>query len=386
MAIRGDRPPIGLGWVITWPLTAVLAAAVFLSAEELRHPQHGGAEPPPPAAASGADWYERLPARMAAVDATLRKGPLRLAAPVEETRGAGPLRFTHRLYEVQLPEAERGKAEATVDALRALDPGLSLATLQTDESTEVRVGLDGLLVTTLRFVWREHPDTRPRVALIIAPLGDDLRVARHAIEGLDAPIVLGINPDKPFASQVAALGKMFEREVALTYVVAPPPPPEPSPSDPQTPIAVRPRRAAPLPLDTALSAVPDAVAVAWTVTGAPAPKPDKALLAAIDGRALPFVGDRGDKAAATMPAPVTLVEGGDQALDQQLDAALKTVRKQGRVVLIGAPTDATLAALQTAIPQWRAAQVDIVPLSILAAAPTPAPTAAAPAAPKLSAR
>ena len=109
MALRGERPPIGLGWVITWPLSAVLAAVVFLAAEEIRHPQRG--PDPTPAPVVGGDFYERLPPRIAAIDTALRKGPLRLAAPIEETRGAGLLRFKYRLYEVQLTEADRAKAD-----------------------------------------------------------------------------------------------------------------------------------------------------------------------------------------------------------------------------------------------------------------------------------
>jgi hypothetical protein len=203
---------------------------------------------------------------------------------------------------------------------------------------------------------------------------------------VEAPIVLGVNPEKPFAAQVAALGKLFEREVVLEYVVAPPPPPLPTPSDPLTPPPVRPRRAPPLPLDAALGAVPEAVGVVWIGPGVTPPKPEKAFLAAVDERSLLFLGERGDKGATTLPAPFVLVESAErpEALDEQLDAVAKAVHKQGRAVIIGAPTDATLGALQTVLPQWRAAQIDIVPLTVLAAAPTPAATAAPTPTAKLS--
>jgi len=371
MARRGERPPIGLAWAITWPLSAVLAAVTFLAAEELRHPQ-GGANPTPAAVSSG-DWYERLPPRIAAIDTALRKGPLRLAAPIEEQRGSGPLRFKHRLYEVQLTEAERGKAEAAIEAVRGIDPGLVISTAQRADATEVRFGLDGLLVATARFLWREHPEERPRVALVIGPLGDDLRVVRHAIEALDAPVVLGVDPQKPFALQVTELGKLFEREAVVQYVVAPPPPPPPTMADPLTPAPPRPRPPPPPPaLDAALAVVPGAVGVAWTGPGGAPPRPSRALLEGVDQRQLVFLGERGDKRTAGMPAPLLLTPA-DQpdALAEQLATLAVTARKQGRAVAIGPPSDALLAALQAALPQWRSAQLDIVPISVLAAMPTP---------------
>ncbi|MDX2169791.1 MAG: divergent polysaccharide deacetylase family protein [Deltaproteobacteria bacterium] len=381
MALRGERPPIGLAWVITWPLSAVLAALVFLSAEELRHPGPGAA--PTPATASGADWYERLPARIAAIDTALRKGPLRLAA-VEETRGSGPLRFKYRLYEVQLPEAERPKAEAAIEAVRGIDPGLVLTTSQTADATEVRFGLDGLLVATTRFLWREHPETRPRLTLVIGPLGDDLRLARHAIEALEAPVVLGVNPARPFAAQVTELGKLFEREALVQYVVAPPPPPPPTLADPLETPAPRPRPAPTPPgLDESLAAVPGAIGVAWTgPPGVAPPKPSTALLAGVAQRGLIFVGARGDKdKSAAIPIPVQLAEAGEKvaAPAEQLEALATAARKQGRAIAICPPTDAMLAAVQAALPQWREAQLDVVPLSVLASGPLPTlePTPAA---------
>lgn len=383
MALRGERPPIGLAWVITWPLSAILAAVVFLAAEELRQPARGPA--PTPTANSAGDFYERLPGRIAAIDTALRKGPLRLAG-IEETRGSGSLRFKYRLYEVQLPEREREKAEAAIEAVRGIDPGLVITTSQTADATEVRFGLDGLLVATARFLWREHPETRPRVALIIGPLGDDLRLARHAIEAIEAPVVLGINPARPFAAQVTELGRMFEREALVQYVVAPPPPPPPT-VDPFDPLITPPPRPKPPPtppgLDAALTAVPGAVGVAWTgPPGVTPPKVTQALLAGVEQRGLIFVGARGDKRANALPPPVQLSDVSEKALPpaEQLAALATTARKQGRVIAICPPTDAMLTAVQAALPEWRAAHLDIVPLTVLAAEPlptlasTPAPT------------
>ncbi|MFN8641366.1 MAG: divergent polysaccharide deacetylase family protein [Candidatus Binatia bacterium] len=378
MALRGERPPIGLAWVVTWPLSAVLAAAAFLCTAELHHSLHS-TEPPAPTERSG-EWNARLPARIAAVDVALRKGPLHLAAPIEEDRGAGPLRFKHRLYEVQLTRADQERAEATIEAVRGADPGLVLRTAQNPDDTEVRIGLDGLEVTTVRFLWRENPRARPRVAVVVGPFGADLRLARQVIEMIDAPIVLGVDPRAPFAAQVAELGAIYDRETVLQFFAPPPPPPTPTPSDdPLAPTAVpRPKGPPPPDLEAGLTAVPKAVAVAWIGPGPALPRADRGLLAASDERHLPFVGERGDKRPAALPLPIALVEDEKrpEALAEQLQKIAESARRLGRAVVVAAPSDATIDALQAMLPQWHAGDVEVVPLSAVveAVAVTPAPT------------
>lgn len=385
MALRGERPPIGLAWVVTWPLSAVLAAMVFLSAAELRHSFHPAETLAPTETSS--EWNARLPARIAAVDSALRKGPLRLAAPIEEERGAGPLRFKHRLYEVQLTRADQARAEAAVEAVRTADPGLALRTLQNPDDTEVRIGIDGLEVTTVRFLWRENPQARPRVAVVVGPFGDNLRLARQVIEMIDAPIVLGVDPRRPFAAQVAELGAMFEREAVLQFVAPPPPPPTPTPGDDllATTAPPGPRPPAPPDLDAGLAAVPKAVAAAWIGAGPTLPRADRGLLAASDKRQLPFVGDRGDKRPAVLPVPILLTEDQErpEALAEQLQRVAEAARRYGRAVVVAEPTDATIDAMQATLPQWRSGDLEVVPLSALVAAPTtPAPTPIAQVAPR----
>ena len=380
MALRGDRPPIGLAWVVTWPLSAALAAMVFLSAAELRHSFHT-AEPSTPAETSS-EWNARLPGRIAAVDTALRKGPLRLAAPIEEDRGAAPLYFKHRLYEVQLTRADQARAEAAIEAVRAADPGLALRTVQNADDTEVRIGIDGLEVTTVRFLWRENPQARPRVAVVVGPFGDNLRLARQVIEMIDAPIVLGVDPRRPFAAQVVELGSMFDRESLLYFVAPPPPPPTPTPSDdPLVTPPPRPRPPVPPDLEAGLTAVPKAVAVAWLGVGPSLPRADRGLLAAADKRQLPFVGDRGDKRPSSLPVPILLVEDAKrpEALTEQLEKVADAARRYGRAVVVAEPADATIDALQATLPQWRGTDLEVVPLSALVVAapavPAPTPTA-----------
>ncbi len=294
MALRGDRPPIGLAWIVTWPLSAVLAATVFLSASELHH-SFRSTEPAAPQLTSS-EWNAGLPARIAAVDAALRKGPLHLVAPIEEDRGAGPLRFKHRLYEMQLTRADQGRAEAAIEAVRGADPGVVLHTVQNADDTEVRIGIDGLEVSTVRFLWRENPQARPRVSVVVGPFGDDLRLARQVIEMIDAPIVLGVDPRQPFAAQVAELGGMFDREAVLQFRAPPPPLPTPMPSDdPTVTPPPRPRQPPPPDLEAGLTVLPKAIAAAWVGDGPSIPRADRGLLADADKHALPFVGDRGDK-------------------------------------------------------------------------------------------
>lgn len=369
MGVRGERPPIGLAWVITWPLTAVLAAVVFLSAEELRLPQRGPVATPSPA--SGPEWYAQLPPRIAALDRALRAGPLGLAAPVEEMRGAGPLRFKFRSYEVQLSEAQRATAEAAIEAVRTVDPGLVITSAAAPDHTEVRFGLDGLLVATVRLLWRERPEARPRLALVLGPVGGDLRIARHAIEAVDGPFALGVDPGLPFAAQVAALARHFERETIVQYVVAPARPVA-TPGEAAAPAAT------PVPLEAALAAMPGAVAVAWTSRSGVPGSPAAALSRAAAARHLPLWAPR----AGAESAALVMVDGAAADLGARLTALADRARTEGRLVAIAPPSDAVLTALRDALPQWRAAQLDVVAPSALTAGAAAAPLAT----PALSAR
>jgi hypothetical protein len=386
MALRGDRPPVGLAWVVTWPLSAVLAATVFLSAQHLNAPFRGAEPTPAPLTTSA--WNAQLPGRIGAIDRALRTGPLRLAAPIEEERGSGPLRFKHRLYEIQLGRADQARADAAVAAVDGVDPGLVIATAPGAEQSEVRFGLDGLLVATLRVLWRESPEARPQLTIVVAPLGEDLRLARHIVESVDAPLVLGIAPQRPFAAQVAELGKMFDRESVLVFEAPPPPPPPPpTPSDPLTPMPTvrRPRPPAPPDVPDGLTKVPDAVGVAWVGAAPTPPRADRALLAAVDQRQLRFLGDRGDKSPAPLPVPRQVIEDPrrPEGVGEQLEKAADAARQHGRAIAIGPPSEAMLSALRTLLPAWRQARLEIVPLSAMAAA---APAATATPTPRLSRR
>jgi len=358
MARRGERPPIGLAWLITWPLSAAFAALVFLAAEEIRHPGRQAAAPAPAAAVGGSEWIANFPERIAAVDAALHRAPLRLPSPVMEDRGSGPLRWTHRLYEIQLQPGEQPQAEAAVEALRGADPGVTATAETAGGGTDVRVGIDGLLVSTLRFRVVEvvtPPPLKPRLAVVIAPLGDDLRVARQVV-AMEGPVVLGVRPFRPFSREVAELGHMFDREVVVQLDCPKAPPPDP-PCEGFWPH-----------LDLLLQSVPHAVGISWEsgcVCGKTGPYRD--VVAEVDQRQLVFIGDckGGPKRAAALTKPAVIADAPPDAVAAQLGALVEQARSDGSAVAIGAPTDATLESLNQALPEWRAAEVDVVPVSAL---------------------
>jgi polysaccharide deacetylase 2 family uncharacterized protein YibQ len=357
MARRGEHPPIGLSWVITWPLSAVFAVLVFLSAEEIRHPSKKVVMPP--ATIGGADWRERFPQRLAAVDAALHKAPLQLPSPVVDERGSGPMRWMHRRYDIAVPRDDHAQAEAAIAALQDVDPGLAATADNINDGTDVRVGLDGLLVSTLRFRWEDivtPKPSKPRVAVLVGPLGDDLRLARKVAE-IEGPIALGIGWQSPFARQVAELGKMFDHEV-LVQLDCPDQPPVEGANGGEWPN-----------LDLVLQSVPTAAGVAWKsgcMCGAGGPY--QTVLEEVGQRALLFVGDcdGGPKRAQTFAHPISLGEGTPDALRTKLSAAVEKTRKEGSaLVVIGTPSDVSLATLTQAMPEWRAAEIDVVPISSL---------------------
>ena len=358
MARWGERPPIGLMWLITWPLSAAFAALVFLAAEEIQHPAHQAAAPAT-AAIGGSEWIAHFPQRIAIVDAALRKAPLRLPAPVEDERGSGPLRWTHRLYEIELPHGEQSQAEAAIEALRGVDPGVAATAENTSGGTDVRVGIDGLLVSTLRFRFVEAvtpKPQKPRLAVVIGPLGDDLRLARQVV-AIEGPVVLGVRPFRPFSREVAELGRMFDREV-LVQLDCPKAPPQEAPCAGFWPN-----------LDLVLQSVPHAVGISWeSGCGCGKTGPYREVVTEIDRRQMLFVGDckGGPKRGSALAKPALISDAPPDAVAAQLGALLEQVRSDGSAIAIGAPTDATLATLTHALPEWRDAEVDVVTVSALA--------------------
>lgn len=358
MARRGERPPIGLTWIVTWPLSAAFAALVFLAGEELRHPARPSQVASLPTT-GGADWSAHFPERIDVIDAALHKAPLRLPKPIEDERGSGRLRWTHRLYEIELARADQGQAEAAIEALRGVDPGLTATADATAQGTDVRIGLDGLLVSTLRFRVVEAvtpTPARPRLAVVIGPLGDDLRVARQVV-AIEGPVVLSVRPFRPFSREVAELGRIFHREVLVQL--------DGSESETREGGA-----RGETDLDAVLASVPQAVGVAWQGDVGSSPRGGRRFREELDRRQLLYLGApiHAPADASTLPVPSVIAGEPAEAVAAQLNAVSDKARSDSGAIAFGAPTEATLTTLAQILPQWRAAEIEVVPVTALAPA------------------
>lgn len=339
--------------MVTWPLSAAFAALVVLSAEELHHPSHHNAVVVPPPAIGGADWRETFPKRIAAVDAALRKAPLRWPKPLEEERGSGPLRWTHRRYDIEVPRAEATQADTVIAQLQGVDPGLAATAVNTAEGTDVRIGLDGLLVSTVRFRWNEAATPKPikpRLTVVVGPLGDDLRMARQVV-AMEGPTVLGVRPFRPFSREVAELGRMFNHEVMIYEDCAA--------AGDGTPRCGTTREY----VETLLTSVPNAVGVAWH--GGTCRESNAEVARELERRQLIFFGKCGDAADAKskLPAPAVIADTTPEEIATQLSGMPEQARRNGRAIAISPANEATLATLNELLPAWQAAEVDVVPLS-----------------------
>lgn len=216
MASRTPPPAqdwISLGWTVSYPLLAVVAAMIFLSAEEIARPAVRPARAP--AIVDSASWSSDFAARVEALHQAVLAAPLAASVAGEDRQGAGTVRWTHRTLVVTLDRQSKGELEAAIDGLRAADAGVTLVSESTFNGSQVLIGLDGLLTHTLRVYWADQPQ-RPRIGVVVAALGDDLRLARQFIE-LDAPVTVAVLPFRPFSAQVAELAKIFKREVLLDW-------------------------------------------------------------------------------------------------------------------------------------------------------------------------
>jgi polysaccharide deacetylase 2 family uncharacterized protein YibQ len=357
MARRNARRAIGMGWVLTWPLTAVFAAMVFLAAEEIRQPERSTPS------IGGPNWEAHFHERVASVNAALEHSSLALPAPSEEQKGSGALRWTHRSYDLTLPHSEQARVESEIEALRAVDPGLTLTTEVAFDGTQVQIGIDGLLTHTLRIHWQEKK-TRPRVAMVVVNLGDDLRIARAALD-LGAPVALGVRPFRPFSREVAELGRIFKQEVVIDLSS----PEDAAPAEPG-------RDDVGTLLESALQVMPHAVGVTGDVVGKPLKRHGgSAVRAALEEHDLFYVGPGAPRVDGTegMPvvdAPTLPVGAGGHsgAVSEQLAAILSAARQNGSAVAFARPDQETLDALRAALVAWHDTGVDVVPISSLASA------------------
>ena len=341
MARTPPQDLFSLGWIVSYPLMAVLAAMIYLSAEEIVAP--GPRPARTPVAVESANWSDAFVERVEALHRAVMAAPLSASLAAEDKQGAGAVRWTHRTLELTVERERRGEVEVVLESLRSADAGVTLVSESTFNGSQVLVGLDGLLTHTLRVYWSDQP-ARPRIGLVIAALGDDLRLARQVIE-LDAPVSIAILPFRPFSAQVAELATIFKREVLLDWSTAG--------GDSHG-------------VDAALGTVPGAVGVALRQGDM-----DDALLAALRERGLILIDAEGERGAG--PRVILLPMDGD--IDRAIDAVTVQARAGGSAIgVAGAVGPNELRRMRNLLERWSKEEIDVVRISQLFEAAAPPTT------------
>jgi polysaccharide deacetylase 2 family uncharacterized protein YibQ len=337
------------------------------------HPEE---EPVRNVAPPAADWAAQFSATITRVSKVLAQLPLDLPPSHDEPQGSGALRWVHRHYDLTLPAPqEAGTIEDLFAPVRAVAPDVELQVTEDAAGAQVQIGVDGLLTHTLSLHWLGH---RPRAAIIIDALGDDLRVARELV-GLGVPLSFAVQPFRPFSKEVAELAHHFGREVLVHL---------PTEADGLN------QEAAPEFLrlsagqdDTlrvvehSLAAVPHAVGADTGLDNGLATDREhlRWVMERLKTEGLFFIDSFGSsphaacKIAATVPLPcaandLILDESDDEAaIRLQLESLLTLVRTRGDVIAIGHPRPATLAALQAGLRRFAEAEIEVVPTAIVVA-------------------
>jgi len=356
------------GWIVGFILTCGLGVLVYLSVLQMRSPEEQPSVPPgTPRLNSSTDF----PDRIEQVTTALAELPLLLPTPTTVPQGAGARRWTHRRYEITLPKPDgAGGIERLFAPLRQAAAGVTVQTSEEAEGAKVQIGIDGLLTHTLMLHWFGHP---PRAAIIVDNLGGDLLMAR-TLAGIEAPLTFAVRSAQPFSKEVAELASLFGREVLMQL------PQEPERFAAAATPRVKDRTGVERWFSENLAGIPHAVGVAndpgapltsnaertqWILSAA---KENNLLVVEIDG-------ERADTCATAAAVPVRCVQGNmlpedssdEETIRKQLDGVLQTARTRGDVVVVGHATPALAAALQSAIPAFAAAGVELVPVSTVVA-------------------
>jgi polysaccharide deacetylase 2 family uncharacterized protein YibQ len=329
-----------------------------------------------PVPTPGPDWAADFPARIERITAALGRLPLPLPVPKEEPQGTGSLRWLRRHYELTVPEPEEADAiERALDPVRAAAAGVTLGVHQDAAGAQAKIAVDGLLTHTIALHWLGR---RPRAAIIVDDLGNDLLTAR-ALVNIDAPLTFAVMPSRPFSTEVAELAALFGREV-LVHVPMEADSGEDFGARDVLPVTAD-RDDILRGLDRGIEAVPHAVG-ANNHMGSRFTRDRERMrwvLEHLKEKGLFFV-DSATTAesvscdvAATIALPCSARNlflddtDDDQAIRRQLDRLVQLAHSRGDVIAIGHPRPATLAALQAALPGFAAADVDLVPVSTIVA-------------------
>ena len=320
-------------WIVAWPALAVVALMAFLVVSDLRDVDAAAPQSIP----LGTDWSAQFPERIDKVTNALEIPVLPAPQPVEEMRGSGRSRYIHRRYHVVIPRKKYEEMAASIARVSAVDPGVGITSKPSAEGVDVYIGLDGLRTHTIEFRW-----PAPTLALVLRGLGDDLRLARSAVN-LEAPVALGVRPDSLFAQQVAQLAHLFDREVLLDVTF-----------EKKSDVGEQ--------LEKALDRIPYRIGViARTST-----RVEERLRGLLAKQRLRLIGSKnaygqgGDERAI----PVVAVSASDPAtFEQALGAVLNEARDKGTVVGLIDASDASLATLKGAVTEWREKGIHLVPVS-----------------------
>jgi polysaccharide deacetylase 2 family uncharacterized protein YibQ len=356
-----------VGSIVGFILMCGLGVLVYLSALQLGSPEGPSLAPGNPRVNSNADF----PNRVEQVTTALAELPLPLATPTTVSQGAGALRWTHRRYEITLPNpGGAGNIEQLFEPLRRAAAGVTVQTSEEENGSKVQVGVDGLLTHTLMLHWLGHP---PRAAIIIDNLGDDLLSAR-TLADIGAQLTFAVRAARPFSKEVAELANLFGREVLVQL-----------PQGPELSAAT----ATSQPKDRTVllrwfgeifTSVPHAVGVTKEPGSPLSGERTQWIFDATNEKNLFVVESTGTSGANACNAEAAAVavacvqsdfllgdSGDEETIRRQLDAVLQTARTRGDAVVIGHATAALAAALRSAVPAFAAAGVELVPASTVVA-------------------
>src|SRR5262249_34740609 len=154
----------------------------------LMHDDDGGVAPPPPPPPNP-NWAADFPQRITQVTEALARLPVQLPTPATEAQGAGALRWTRLRYVLIWPAmAQPDALEDLFAPIRSAARGVSVTIARDTGTALVQIGIDGLLTHSVAVRQLDHA---PRAAIIVADLGDDLRVARTVVE-INAPLTVAV--------------------------------------------------------------------------------------------------------------------------------------------------------------------------------------------------
>jgi polysaccharide deacetylase 2 family uncharacterized protein YibQ len=366
----------GLGWFRSLIFSAVFGVLLFVIAQEMR----SGHVPILPAVPR-VDCSGRLADLTTQINeatALLAQSGLPLLAPIEEKQGAERLRYIHRRYEVSVPPTiTADEIRRRLAPLGEHDPCVVVDVTTDAGGAHVQVGIDEVLTHTMLMRWATPTPVRMQIAIVIDDLGNDLLSARE-FAGLDAPLAFAIAPFRSFSKEVAEVAHRFNREVLLRL----PTDDGGDATDERVLRAVAARAAIEDVLTQALAAVPYVVG---TTVAADSPiardrQRMRWLLSWLNGRQLFLVDYATQSTAAELAAGIGIAVvssavmlddvPAEAAVRDQLAALLQQARERGSAIGVGHPQPMTATALKAVLPEWRAAGVELLPISTLIQAGT----------------